>query len=127
MPRTLALPYHADAGSVARGFVRGWAADFNGHGSVDDLCLVANELVTNAFMHGEAPLGVTLSRSEGEVTIEVADGDPNLEDVQMRTPDESRSGGRGLLVVESLAQKWGVRSAGSGKIVWATVALHAPE
>jgi anti-sigma regulatory factor (Ser/Thr protein kinase) len=127
VPRSLTLPYRPDAGRVARRFVRGWAADVDGDGTIDMLCLITSELVTNGFMHGDAPLVITVSRDAGTVTIEVADSDPNLEDVQLRIPDESRPGGRGLRIVASLAERWGARPYGPGKIVWATLVLQPAE
>jgi len=37
---------------------------------------------------------------------------------RLRHPDDSDERGRGLQVVSQLAQRWGARRAGAGKVVW---------
>ena len=43
-----------------------------------------------------------------------------------RTPATTEPGGRGLQIVEALADDWGVRREGAGKRVWAHVPRHQP-
>jgi len=106
---------------LARRFVQevaaGWALD----GATSELCLIATELVTNAITHGAPPTELTLHRRDGEVTIEVTDGDPRVDNVRLRTAESPAPGGRGLHVVASLAERWGTRHSQTGKTVWATV------
>jgi anti-sigma regulatory factor (Ser/Thr protein kinase) len=87
------------------------------------LALIANELVTNAIVYGTEPVTLTVSYEHGEVTVEVADGDPRLDSVRIRDVDVprrgARPGGRGLRLVASIADEWGVRPERSGKTVWA--------
>ncbi|MFP8961258.1 ATP-binding protein [Streptomyces nanhaiensis] len=92
--------------------------------------LVLSELVTNAVrvrVPNDRQVGVRIahSRSDGLLRLEVSDagnGWPRL-----RKPDADETGGRGLLLVESLAHRWGVRrrACGIGKTVWAE--LKAPD
>ena len=78
VPAVLSLPYDMNGPLLARRFVRevaaGWALD----GATSPLCLIASELVTNAIIHGAAPTELMLHRRDGEVTIEVTDGDPRV-------------------------------------------------
>ena len=123
--RTQPLAYDENSAFVARRFVRQFGAEHN-LGSTEVQCLIASELVTNAFLHGGEPLGLTLQYQNDELTIEVADGDPRIDDVRMRAVDQPRPGGRGLRIVASLAKRWGARPFRSGKQVWAaTDAPHA--
>ncbi|MGK5450317.1 ATP-binding protein [Streptomyces radiopugnans] len=92
--------------------------------------LVLSELVTNAVrvrVPSDRQVGVRIahSRADGLLRLEVSDagnGWPRL-----RRPDVDETGGRGLLLVESLAHRWGVRrrACGIGKTVWAE--LKAPD
>jgi anti-sigma regulatory factor (Ser/Thr protein kinase) len=83
----------------------------------DDAVLVADELVSNAIQHGEGPrtCRFTVIDEGWGLRAEVTDmgpGEPHL-----RTPDST--GGRGLLLVDRLANAWGVHWFGRHKTVWA--------
>ncbi len=85
----------------------------------DRLSLVTSELVTNAVLHARTTIGVRLWIDHPDVWLEVADqasGQPN----RSRTEQVGTSG-RGLMLVDALADAWGVTSSGAapGKTVWA--------
>ncbi|GAA3028371.1 hypothetical protein GCM10010448_07920 [Streptomyces glomeratus] len=78
--------------------------------------LTVSELVTNAIRYGRPPIGLRLIHDRALV-CEVSDTSsttPHLR--RARTFDE---GGRGLLLVAQLAERWGTRHARQGKTVWA--------
>ena len=82
--------------------------------------LVVSELVTNAIRHAEAPIRLRLIQNQSLI-CEVADGSnatPHLR--RARTFDE---GGRGLLLVAQLTDRWGTRQTPTGKIIWAEQSL----
>ncbi|OIJ87931.1 hypothetical protein BIV25_37575 [Streptomyces sp. MUSC 14] len=82
--------------------------------------LVVSELVTNAIRHGQPPIRLRLIRRTALI-CEVSDGSgtaPHLR--RARTYDE---GGRGLLLVAQLAQRWGTRHHAGGKTIWAEIEL----
>jgi anti-sigma regulatory factor (Ser/Thr protein kinase) len=116
----LPLPYDGNSAFLARRFVEQFVAERALDGAAGLLCLIASELVTNAILHGAEPVELTLHCQDGEVTIEVADGDPRIDNVRLRAGDQPDTGGRGLRVVASLADRWGTRPSRSGKTVWAT-------
>ncbi|WP_046509245.1 ATP-binding protein, partial [Streptomyces odonnellii] len=61
-------------------------------------------------------------RSAGGLRIEVHDGSPVRP--QPRTPDPEALDGRGLLLVDALADEWGVADrAGPGKMIWACLSV----
>jgi anti-sigma regulatory factor (Ser/Thr protein kinase) len=85
--------------------------------------LVVSELVTNAIRHARGPIGLRLIRTS-TLTCEVSDTSsaaPHLR--RARTFDE---GGRGLLLVAMLTDRWGSRPTANGKIIWAERRLPAP-
>lgn len=85
--------------------------------------LIAAELVANAVRHGYVPgrdFHLQLTESSGTVRLEVSDTRTDrLPELQVPQGE----GGRGLLLVEALADKWGVLPRQPGKSVWAEVRL----
>jgi PAS domain S-box-containing protein len=78
--------------------------------------LVVSELVTNAIRYGELPIELRLIR-DSSLICEVSDASntaPHLR--RARVFDE---GGRGLLLVAQLTQRWGTRHTPTGKTIWA--------
>ncbi|MCD7438083.1 PAS domain-containing SpoIIE family protein phosphatase/ATP-binding protein [Streptomyces lincolnensis] len=83
--------------------------------------LVVSELVTNAIRYGAHPIRLRLIHDETTLICEVSDTNhtaPHLR--RAKTFDE---GGRGLLLVAQLTQRWGSRHTGEGKTIWAEIAL----
>jgi anti-sigma regulatory factor (Ser/Thr protein kinase) len=93
--------------------------------SIDDVVLVASELVGNAVVHTAAnldhELDVTWDISPDAVLVQVVDGSTDLP--RPRSTSETQAGGRGLSIVASLALDWGVRRNRRGKQVWARVPI----
>ncbi|KUM72387.1 ATP-binding protein [Streptomyces curacoi] len=91
----------------------------------DTVVLSANELVTNAVTHcrtSDAQIKVTLTLDGPELLLEVCDPDRDrLPHIHDSGPDEE--GGRGLALVEELADIWGHRQEPYAKCVWARFTL----
>src|SRR4051812_9404255 len=83
----------------------------------DDGELLVSELATNAGLHARTPLRLKLCRAGRRLRVEVGDGDPTPPRVNLR-PDPMRSGGRGMCLVNSLADDWGVDLTDDGKTIW---------
>ena len=79
---------------------------------LEDVQLLASELVTNAVLHARTTIDLALTQAQGVVRLEVHDRRAGLEATIPVEP------GRGLQVVEGLAQQWGIVDDGGGKIVW---------
>ncbi|MET9593343.1 ATP-binding protein [Streptomyces sp. NPDC006516] len=99
---------------------------------VDDAVLILSELLSNACRHGR-PLGQHSDMGDGDVraawrvdgrgdlTVEVTDGGGPTRPVPA-TPSVTARGGRGLNIISTLAQEWGVRDDTAGEVtVWALV------
>ncbi|MFI6857346.1 SpoIIE family protein phosphatase [Streptomyces sp. NPDC050416] len=85
--------------------------------------LVVSELVTNAIRHAQPPIQLRLIH-DNTLICEVSDGGntaPHLR--RARTYDE---GGRGLLLVAQLTERWGTRQGAAGKTIWAEQTLPLP-
>jgi anti-sigma regulatory factor (Ser/Thr protein kinase) len=98
------------------------APEFSG-GDVDTLRLLVSEVVTNAVRHGGSSRPVEVHASwNAEVRVEVCDqGDGFTPVPRQRAPDDP--GGFGLLLVGSLADRWGVETDG-GTTVWFVLRRH---
>ena len=82
--------------------------------------LLVSELVTNAVRHartGGTAVVLRLETAGSWLRIEVHDADPRMP--QPRTPDQLDESGFGFVLLDALADKWGVREATIGKAVWA--------
>ncbi|MFI6434862.1 ATP-binding protein [Streptomyces sp. NPDC050759] len=85
--------------------------------------LILSELAANAVRHARIPgrtFDVTLTHDDQKtIEIEVGDGSPHLP--VLKPYDPEATSGRGLLLVEALADTWEVRHREFGKTVWARV------
>ncbi|MFJ1838011.1 ATP-binding protein [Streptomyces sp. NPDC088175] len=75
-----------------------------------DIILIVSELVTNAMVHGHGQVGLRIDRTDDQVYIEVTDENPAP--AQLRHSTEDDMSGRGLHIVDVLAQNWGVSNGG---------------
>ncbi|MES9526065.1 SpoIIE family protein phosphatase [Streptomyces capoamus] len=87
--------------------------------------LVVSELVTNAIRYGAHPIRLRLIHDEATLICEVSDTSPTAPHLRRaKTFDE---GGRGLLLVAQLTQRWGSRHHPQGKTIWAELPLLEEE
>jgi anti-sigma regulatory factor (Ser/Thr protein kinase) len=93
--------------------------------SIDDVVLVASELVGNAVRHAAASFDSSLAVSwdveADAVVVRVLDGSPELP--RQRSSNDNETSGRGLAIVAAVSADWGVRRNEHGKQVWARVAI----
>jgi len=79
--------------------------------------LLTSELVTNALIHTDDDAVLTATVSPRGLHVEVRDFVGRRPKLRVPNADDGTSG-RGLLLVQSLADAWGVRAHGVGKVVW---------
>jgi anti-sigma regulatory factor (Ser/Thr protein kinase) len=90
--------------------------------------LVISELASNAVLHARTPAVVTVRLVGDCLQLAVRDGDPRL----VYHPPPGAHGahdgehGRGLLILEAMADAWGSAPTGNGKVVWAQLRLPGP-
>ncbi|MFH9722982.1 ATP-binding protein [Streptomyces sp. NPDC017254] len=109
------------------GRARRWARSrLAGSGIGDDeplaetLVLLISELVTNAVVHTGCPAVLRmLFAAEGGVRVEVADASDRPPAPRHAEGDDTN--GRGLELVDGLADRWGWQPEGVGKSIWCEV------
>ncbi|MEV5177771.1 ATP-binding SpoIIE family protein phosphatase, partial [Streptomyces flaveolus] len=93
----------------------------------DALQLIVSEIVTNALIHAGSDVDVRLRAFPDHVRLEVRDSDSNPPVPSPLALDEEDNAqaehGRGLLIVEALAEQWNSSPNGRGKTVWLDMAV----
>lgn len=105
-----------EAVSAARAFIEAALAVWDLDDEDRVAALLTSEIVTNAVLHARSTCRLAIEFRPPEVTVEVWDHSLELPAVQ--TPELYSDRGRGLLLVESLATRWGTRLSEEGKGVW---------
>jgi PAS domain S-box-containing protein len=82
--------------------------------------LVVSELVTNAIRYATGPIRLRLIRGRS-LFCGVFDGGATAP--HLRHPRATDEGGRGLLLVSQVTQRWGTRFLPEGKVIWAEQSL----
>jgi anti-sigma regulatory factor (Ser/Thr protein kinase) len=119
-PVQVELPRHRSCGATARRLVEEYAGDELKREELDDLKLVATELVSNAYLHGEGRIWLKLNRREQLIRIEVIDQGEGAA-VNVR-PARTVQHGHGLKIVDRLASAWGAHEGTTH--VWAELTLR---
>jgi len=117
MRSTHPLPHEPSSAGLARAHVRaaladGWASPER----MEDAMLLVTELIANAVIHGSPAVELDIEVDGAELLVRVRDGSV----APLRMPGEPGAG-RGLGIVDTLADRWGVEGVGGpqvGKAVW---------
>ncbi|MFF4400358.1 ATP-binding protein [Streptomyces sp. NPDC001480] len=120
------LEIRPDPAEVGR--ARRWARSrLAGSGMADDeslaetLILLVSELVTNAVVHTGCPAVLRLSlpgAAADPATVRLEVADTSTRAPVPRCAGDDATGGRGLALVDGLADRWGWSPEGAGKRIW---------
>jgi anti-sigma regulatory factor (Ser/Thr protein kinase) len=112
----VALAASTEAAAQARGVVRDLLRQGQRPDMVDTACLLTSELVANAVVHAGAPVELVVDLDKARLAVEVIDA--SADDPAPRDAEPLATSGRGLAMVEHLADAWGVTRIVPGKSVW---------
>lgn len=87
---------------------------------------IVSELATNAVVHAATSFVVTVTVDDGLIRLSVTDQRPFAAATKRRFSDETTTG-RGLRLVETLSQSWGVEADATSKTVWCELVRAASE
>ncbi|MFD9859770.1 ATP-binding protein [Streptomyces alboflavus] len=118
----------ASAIPAARTFVQSTLAawEINDPSRADDVLLCVSELATNALLYGTTGSEyflVKLSETDARLRVEVHD--TSRRRPRAKQPSAEAVNGRGLLLVNLLADGYGVEPRPSGKVVWSEFKVAA--
>jgi anti-sigma regulatory factor (Ser/Thr protein kinase) len=117
------LPPDNAAAARARRFVsdtmRAWGCD----DAISDAELLVSELVTNAVLHARSETRVLVERDGTTVRVSVCDDSPARPRLRNYGPEAVT--GRGLVIVDRIARRWGVEPSDAGKCVWFEIEARA--
>jgi phosphoserine phosphatase RsbU/P len=118
IPGRIVLPADPTSAAAARSFAQRHL-DGAGKQSITDVgLLLVSELATNALRHAGTAFEVVISLTAAGVRICVGDDNPRRPQDPVVLPDSDAEGGRGLVLVDELADRWGVEGDPPGKVVW---------
>ncbi|WP_372410887.1 ATP-binding protein [Streptomyces luteireticuli] len=122
--RTLSLPASPRSAALARRFSRLLLAEWGLDDLTDDAVLLLSELVTNAVVHvpeGSGGVELALTRTSFHLLAQVTDCGAALPACSLAGDDSE--GGRGMWLVEQIADQWGHHASPEGKTVWFALPL----
>jgi anti-anti-sigma regulatory factor len=129
-PRTLAADLEPVVGSAreARQLVTDGCAKWDLPALTGPACIVVTELVNNAVVYAKTRMTLRLALRDGALHAAVRD-------YSRRQPafrglvSPTSTGGRGLLLIDTIARRWGSTALDDGKVVWAVLDPedHAPD
>lgn len=122
--RVADLPSVASSVGQARALVRVFGEGLPAS-MLDDAELLVSELVSNAVRHGGSSIRMSLVSQARSLTVSVFDAGADLPAMRLQEVDRTVASGRGLRMVEQLADDWGVDvdDNGRGKAVWFRLAF----
>jgi anti-sigma regulatory factor (Ser/Thr protein kinase) len=89
---------------------------------VHDANVIVSELATNAVRHARSPFRVSVDESPGLVCISVQDVGDGHAGLPRIAPDDHAIEGRGIAIIDALADSWGYDVREDGTVVWAQLA-----
>lgn len=123
--RRVRLPADRRTPAAARALVRSVLAEADLHELLNEALLLTTELTTNAVEHARTELDIEVEADPAGLTVTVTDFasgpvDELLVGVRNTTSDitEVAERGRGLLLVDHFASRWGTTYLPTGKGVW---------
>jgi len=115
------LAAHPASTRAARAFVAEHLVSWHLDSAIDDATLLVSELVTDAILHARSPIDLVVRKVKTSVRVEVFDDGNGVP--EPLHPDHEDDVGRGLGLVEAVANRWGVEDLDTGKTVWFEIAL----
>lgn len=118
--RRAQLPAGPAAPAEARRTIAEWLSGAVDGRAIEDIKLLVSEIVTNAVRHPSLDGPIEMGMRLGGERVRVEVSDPGGEDFRkpaVSAPPPDALGGRGLLIVDRVASRWGV-TPGQPTRVW---------
>jgi hypothetical protein len=119
---SVALAAESGAARYARELITESCARWERPDLVGDACITATEMVNNVVVHARTPMRVLLALHDDTMSVAVRDGSavpPRFDGPVAPTS----YGGRGMLLIDAVAARWGHLPLDDGKVVWARLGV----
>ncbi|MFG2844736.1 ATP-binding protein [Kitasatospora sp. NPDC048296] len=124
-PNEVRLPSRPESGPVARKLVLDVLESWDLHPLLEAGELLTSELVSNAVRHAAGrTIGLHVSRKPGWLRVEIRDSSRALPCMILAEAKPVNERGRGLKIVDDLADRWGADLLPRGKGVWFELRVH---
>lgn len=121
--RSVHVPPDAESVKRVRDFVEHCCTDWEVGTACDVAVLLASELATNSVRYARTPITVWLGHRSDRLVLSVEDA--SRSPATAREPQPQDEGGRGLLLVSQMSDRWGELDMPTGKRVWAEIPTGA--
>jgi anti-sigma regulatory factor (Ser/Thr protein kinase) len=88
----------------------------------ESVALLVSEVVTNAVTQSDGAIVLRLRRAPRALYVEVSDSDTRVPRLRPSALEDEK--GRGLQLVDGIAERWGVRPLAEGKVVWFEIPIR---
>ncbi len=113
---TLRLEHDIRAPGHARRWIIQRCHEWRCDDLADSAALLVTELVTNVFLHAGTDCLVHAAFDHPVLAVTVTDWDPH--DPLVRARSTTAENGRGLAILDAIADAWGIQDADGAKNVW---------
>ncbi|HET9518196.1 MAG TPA: ATP-binding protein [Actinoplanes sp.] len=124
--RSLDLDPVVGAARQSRQLVTEVCGQWNVPELADPACIVVTEMVNNVVAHARTPMTVRLALRGDDLTVAVHDGSSSTPTFT-GVAEPTSPGGRGLLLIDAVARRWGNLALDGGKVVWAILRRSAEQ
>lgn len=123
---TIELPADVNSPALARRVITETFAGSGNAELTEVVVLLVSELVTNAVLHAVSASVLRLSDGGGTLRVELHDQSSQPAAIPTASQNGNRTGGRGVFLVDRLADRWGSEEDEHGKTVWFELETSRP-
>jgi anti-sigma regulatory factor (Ser/Thr protein kinase) len=116
MSDTLRLEHGIRAPALARRWIVQRCREWECPELADSAALLVSELVTNVFLHARTDCSIHATFDRSVLAVTVADGGSH--ELVVHPASTSAEDGRGLAILEAVADEWGIERSGGTNSVW---------
>jgi anti-anti-sigma regulatory factor len=119
--RRLSVPLepHVSAARLCREVITEACARWQRESLASSACIVATELVNNVVAHARTPMVVLIATRSDGLSVAVRDRSATVPRYEGTPVSPTAQGGRGMLLIDAVASRWGSLPLADGKVVWA--------
>nr|WP_255643814.1 anti-anti-sigma factor [Actinoplanes polyasparticus] len=124
---SLALDPVVGAARRSRELITEVCARWDRHDLAGPACIVVTELVNNVVVHARTAMNVLVATHGAGISVAVRDHSTHTPTYTGAPVPSTAYGGRGMLLIDSVSERWGSLPLDDGKVVWALLFADGAE